>query len=291
MKKVLVTGENGYIGTKFRQWIENHNNKDIILDYISVKNGDWEKKNFGEYDTILHLAGIAHVSRNPKLEDLYYKVNRDLSINLAEKSKNDGVKHFIFMSSIIVYGSDSKFCDNGGIDESTIPIPEDFYGRSKLEADLKIQSLSNNIFKTTVIRAPLVYGPGSKGNFTKLLSIAKITPIFLNIENKRSMIYIENLFIFIEEIIKKEITGLLFPQNKEYVSTKDIIKYSAMIKKHNIRFLNIDNFLTRTLIKKNKFLNKIFGNKFYKLKKEIEIDYQKVDFKESISKTMEVEKL
>lgn len=291
MKKVLVTGENGYIGTKLRQWIEKNNDKDIILHYISVKNEEWKKKNFGEYDTILHLAGIAHVSRNPKLEDMYYKVNRDLSIDLAEKSKHDGVKQFIFMSSIIVYGSESDICKDKGINEKTIPIPEDFYGHSKLQADLKIQSMSNEVFKTSVIRTPLVYGPESKGNFIKLLNLSKFTPIFLNIENKRSMIYIDNLLLFIEEVIKKEISGLLFPQNKEFVSTKKVIEYCSELNDRKIIFINVNKNLMLFLLKKNKLFEKIFGDKFYNINNPLKIEYQKVDFKESVLKTMEMEKL
>jgi len=290
MKKVLVTGENGYIGSSFKKWIKK-NEEEIVLEYISVRNKDWEKMNFSQYDVVLHLAGIAHVSRNAKYEQLYYKINRDLSIQLAEKSKREGVNHFIFMSSIIVYGKESIFDENRGIDKNTIPIPEDFYGRSKLEADLVIQGMSSDNFKTTVIRCPLVYGPKSKGNFSKLLNLSKFAPIFFEIDNKRSMIFIENLLIFIVEIIKKEAQGLFFPQNKEYVNTKDIVKYSALLRKRKIVFFKVSDFFEKHLFKNNEYLNKIFGNKFYIKEDNLNIDYQKIDFKESISKTLNVEDL
>jgi len=117
MKKVLVTGENGYIGNKFKEWIQS-GNKEIELNYISVRGENWRKIDFSTYDTVLHLAGIAHVSRNPKLKQLYYDINRDLTIELAEKSKKENVEQFIFMSSIIVYGLDNKIGDYSSINES-----------------------------------------------------------------------------------------------------------------------------------------------------------------------------
>jgi len=278
MKKVLVTGGTGYIGTKFRDWIESYAG-DISLEFISVRDELWKTKDFSQYDTVLHLAGIAHVSRNPKFKELYYKVNRDLSIELAEKAKKERVKQFIFMSSIIVYGFQTK-----SISINTLPVPDDFYGESKLQADLKIQSMHDDKFKTLVIRTPVVYGPGCKGNFPKLIRNLNKVLIFPSFESKKSMIYIDNLLVLIEKSILNESYGVFLPQNKEYMSTKKIFEISSDILNKKIFFIRLFNPLINKMIEKNGFMYKIFGNKYYSKEDHSNIEYQIVENKESIIK-------
>lgn len=285
MKKVLVTGENGYIGKKFKEWIESANTE-IELSYISVRGEEWRKIDFSSYDTVLHLAGIAHVSRNPKLKELYYQINRDLTIELAEKARKENVKQFIFMSSIIVYGLDNKIGDYSSIDEITVPTPADFYGDSKLQADLKIQSMDSKDFKTVVVRTPVVYGPGCKGNFKKLIKLAKITPIFIDLDNKRSMIYIDNLNFLIEQIIINNSSGLFYPQNTDYVSTKQIIKVAAKYSGRKIYFTSSFNSLIKLASKKINVINKVFGNKIYSKNLSKSNEYQICDFETSIKKSI-----
>ena len=285
MKKVLVTGKSGYIGTKFKEWIE-ANNKEIELEYISVRDDSWKEKDFSKYDTVLHLAGIAHVSRNPKLKDMYYKINRDLTIRLAEKAKEANVKHFIFMSSIIVYGADNKIGDYSSIDENTIPKPADFYGDSKLQADLKIQSMNAENFKTVVIRTPVVYGAGCKGNFKKLIKLAKITPIFIDLNNRRSMIYIDNLNCLIEQIIMNRSFGVVYPQNTDYISTKKIIEVASKYYGKKVYFTSAFNSVIKLASKKIGIINKVFGNKIYDKSISQSKEYQVCDFENSIRKSM-----
>lgn len=278
MKKVLVTGGTGYIGSKFRQWIETYG-KDISLEFISVRDELWKSRDFSQYDAVLHLAGIAHVSRNPKYKELYYKVNRDLSIELAEKAKKEKVKQFIFMSSIIVYGFQKK-----SINIKTLPVPDDFYGESKLQADLEIQSMQDDEFKTLVIRTPVVYGPGCKGNFPKLIKNSNKILIFPSFESKKSMIYIDNLLVLIEKAILNESYGVFLPQNKEYMSTKKIFEISSDILNKKIFFINVFNPLIDKLVERNGFFYKVFGNKYYSMEDNSDIEYQIVDSKESIKK-------
>lgn len=278
MKKVLVTGGTGYIGTEFRKWIE-MSGKDISLEFISVRDELWKNKDFSQYDAVLHLAGIAHVSRNPKYKELYYKVNRDLSIELAEKAKKEKVKQFIFMSSIIVYGFQKK-----SIDIKTLPAPDDFYGESKLQADLKIQSMQDDEFKTLVIRTPVVYGPGCKGNFPKLIKNSNKILIFPSFESKKSMIYIDNLLVLIEKSILNESNGVFLPQNNEYMSTKKIFEISSDILNKKIFFISLFNPIINKLIERNGFFYKVFGNKYYSMEDNSNIEYQIVDNKESIKK-------
>lgn len=134
-KRILITGKESYIGTNFEKWVNNWSNQ-YDVEKISVRNDGWKQKDFSKYDVVLHVAGIAHVSADPKMEEMYYKINRDLAINIAEKAKKENVKQFIFMSSMIIYGADGKLGESKIITAETEPSPVDFYGRSKLEADL-----------------------------------------------------------------------------------------------------------------------------------------------------------
>jgi nucleoside-diphosphate-sugar epimerase len=175
MKRVLITGKNSYIGTSVENWLLKTPDQ-YHVDTLDVKDPSWKDFDFSSYDVVFHVAGIAHVSRKKSMKDLYYKVNRDLAIEVAKHSKVSGVKQFIFMSSIIVYG-DSK-ASKRVITKETIPTPTNFYGDSKLQAENGIRPLESDSFKVVILRPPMIYGPGSKGNYSKLSKLAKITPIF-----------------------------------------------------------------------------------------------------------------
>jgi nucleoside-diphosphate-sugar epimerase len=226
MKRVLITGKNSYIGTSLKNWLMREPDK-YKVDTVDMKDGSWKEKDFSQYDVVFHVAGIAHVSSDPKMEDLYYKVNRDLTIETAEKAKVEGVKQFIFMSSIIVYGDSSS--SKRVIDRNTIPTPSNFYGNSKLQAEEGIKHLESDDFKIVVLRPPMIYGKGSKGNYPKLAKAAQKLPVFPNIDNERSMLHIDNLCEFIKLMIDNKESGLFFPQNKEYVKTSEMVKLIAEV--------------------------------------------------------------
>lgn len=283
-KKILIFGKGSYIGTKFEEYIKN--NKEIEVDVMDSMNEKWKNEDFSKYDVIYHVAGIAHVSADPKMESLYYKVNRDLPIEVAKKAKREHVKQFIFMSSMIIYGADGKIGEEKIIDKNTEKKPIDFYGKSKLEADEEIQKLSDKNFKTVIVRTPMVYGPGCKGNFPKLKKLAKISLIFPDIENQRSMIYIDNLCEFLKIIIEKEDEGVFYPQNREYVSTKEIVKYLADEQGKKIHFVKFLNPLINLLSKKVNLINKVFGNKVYKKEISEKFEYIIMENEESIRRSV-----
>ncbi|MGG3940331.1 NAD-dependent epimerase/dehydratase family protein [Peribacillus psychrosaccharolyticus] len=285
MKKILITGKGSYIGTNLIKWLDQWTEQYQVEELV-VKNNEWKQTDFSQYDAILHLAGIAHVSADPNLEKLYLKVNRDLAIEVAKKAKQENVKQFIFMSSMIIYGEDAKIGKNKVITEDTKPSAIDFYGRSKLEADLAIQELVDENFKTVIVRTPMVYGPNCKGNFPRLIKLTKVTPIFPNINNVRSMIFIENLCEFIRLVIDKEMNGVFFPQNKEYISTKDLINVMARIMKKKVYFISIFNPILKLLSKKVNLINKVLGNKVYDKTISPRLDYCLVDFETSIKKSL-----
>lgn len=291
-KKILITGANSYIGQSFKKWIDHSNSEEMIIEMISVRDDAWKKMDFGLYDTIINVAGLAHVSTDPNLKEIYYKVNRDLAINLAEKGKFDGVKQFIFLSSMIVYGEKNGLKSPNIISQDTPMNPIDFYGDSKLQADVKIQSLADKEFKTAVIRTPMVYGPNSTGNFPKLLLMAKRNAIFPKINNKRSMIYIDVLSEFLRQCILNDATGVFFPQNEDYVSTSDIILNTRMLLGKKTYFISAFNFLILFFSRRARLINRVYGSKVYSRElSKYEFSYNlNLSLKESIQKIINEEK-
>lgn len=228
-KKVLITGEHSYLGTSLENYVKKYY-PHWSIKCVSVHGTEWKKLNFGEYDAIFHAAGKAHADVGKVSEDIkqeYYRVNRDLTREVAEKAKSDGTKHFIYPSSIIIYGENASIGQKRKIMADTKPHPSNFYGDSKLQADLLVQKLSDESFHTAVVRLPMVYGKGSKGNYPLLVKLAKKMPVFPKVKNKRSMIYVENLCQFLCELIENQEAGIFYPQNAGYVSTSDIVKMIA----------------------------------------------------------------
>ena len=283
MKRVLITGKNSYIGTSLENWLMREPDQ-YKVDTVDMRDVSWKEKDFSQYDVVFHVAGIAHVSSDPKMEGLYYKVNRDLTIETAEKAKAEGVKQFIFMSSIIVYGDSSS--SKRVIDRNTVPTPSNFYGNSKLQAEEGIKDLETADFKIVVLRPPMIYGKGSKGNYPKLANMAKKIPVFHDIDNERSMLHIDNLCEFIKVMIDHEDTGLYFPQNKEYVKTSELVKTIAEVQGKKIIMTKVFNPVLRLMFGIG-IVNKVFGNLVYEKSMS---DYDKANyrirtFKESIELT------
>lgn len=283
LKNVLITGKNSYIGTSLENWLMREPDK-YKVDTVDMKDGSWKEKGFSSYDVVFHVAGIAHVSSDPKMEDLYYKVNRDLTIEAAEKAKAEGVKQFIFMSSIIVYGDSSS--SKRVIDKNTVPTPSNFYGNSKLQAEKGIKDLESDDFKIVVLRPPMIYGKRSKGNYPRLSNMAKKIPVFPDIYNERSMLHIDNLCEFIKVMIDHEETGLYFPQNKEYVKTSGLVKTIAEVHGKKIIMTKVFNPVLRLMFGIG-IVNKVFGNLVYEKSMS---DYDKANyrirtFRESIELT------
>lgn len=283
MKKILITGKDSYIGTSFEKWLSKWPDK-YRVDTIDMKSDTWRDNDFSGYDVVFHVAGIAHVSSDPKMEDLYYKVNRDLTIETAEKAKAEGVKQFIFMSSIIVYGDSSS--SKRVIDKNTVPTPSNFYGNSKLQAEEGIKHLESDDFKIVVLRPPMIYGKGSKGNYPRLANMAKKIPVFPDINNERSMLHIDNLCEFIKVMIDHEESGLYFPQNKDYVKTSELIRTIAEVNGKKIIMTKVFNPVLRLMFGIG-IVNKVFGNLVYEksISEYDKANYRIRTFKESIELT------
>ncbi len=241
MKKVLITGAGSYIGTSVEAYLNRPEYAGMYqVDTVDMIGDGWKEKDFSGYDTVFHVAGIAHQRETKKNAPLYYKVNRDLAIETAQKAKKEGVRQFIFLSSMSVYGM-----EEGVIDKDTAPMPKSHYGRSKLQAEKRFQQLHSDEFKVSVLRLPMVYGKGCKGNYTRLAWLAKNSPIFPYTPNECSAIYIGNLCEFVRLIIEEEKQGLFLPQNEEYVNVSDMVKRIATITQHNILIVKGIDVLVR----------------------------------------------
>lgn len=278
MKHILITGKNSYIGTSLENWLMREPDK-YKVDTVDMKDGSWKEKDFGSYDVVFHVAGIAHIKETSDNQDLYYKVNRDLAHETAQKAKQDGVEHFIFLSSMSVYG-----IENGVIDKSTPLEPNSAYGKSKIEAEELINKLQDDSFTVTTLRPPMVYGKGCRGNYPRLVGLALKTPIFPKVDNKRSMIYIDNLSELVKQLIDNRSGGVFFPQNSEYVNTSEMVRLIAEDHGKKIVMTKLFNPLLRLLNVST--VNKVFGDLVYEMSmSEYENDYRVCGFRESIAQT------
>lgn len=282
-----IVGENSYIGKAFSVLLRT---ADIFhFNFINSRNNAWKESDFSKIHSILHVAGIAHVSTDPNMENLYYSINRDLPIQVAVKAKKEGVRQFVFLSSMIVYGDETNLRISQNITVETEANPTNFYGKSKLEAEQALLVLADENFTVSIIRTPMVYGQKCKGNFPLLIQLAKKVPIFPDIDNKRSMIYIDNLCAYISLCITNKTTGIFYPQNSEYVSTKAIIEQAAINLGKKIYFTKIFNPLIYLLSKRIGLINKVFGSKTYdkSLSPNLE-QYNLYTFEESIQRYFEI---
>ena len=275
MKRILITGANSYIGTSVEkylaQWPEEYQ-----VDTIDMVDGSWREKSFASYDSVFHVAGIAHQDSGKITEerkDLYYKVNTDLTIETAQKAKVEGVGQFIFMSSIIVYGASAKIGEKKVITRDTVPAPVGAYGDSKLQAELGIQPLNDDSFKVCILRPPMIYGPGCKGNYPLLSKAARKLPFFPDVKNQRSMLFVMNLCAFIQQLIDQSASGIYFPQNTEYVSTSAMVRAIAKIHGKNIHMTKIFNPFLRLFSSVLPVINKVFGNLVYEQMSDLGIQF------------------
>ena len=287
MKKVLITGANSYIGCSFEKYVKEHYAADLAIDTVDMIDGSWREKDFLEYDTVFHVAGLAHADVGNVCEETkkkYYAVNTDLTIETAEKAKAEGVKQFVFMSSMIVYGGAEH------ITRETEPKPSNFYGDSKWQADKGVRELQSENFCVTVLRPPMIYGKGSKGNYPMLARLAKKLPVFPRVNNKRSMLYIENLCEFLCLIMKEPHAGVFFPQNNELVNTSEMVKQIAHANEHKIWVTSLLNpFVVLGMKMPGKIgglCKKAFGSSYYEPEmSEYSFQYSVVSNEDSILKT------
>ncbi|MBQ2931617.1 MAG: NAD-dependent epimerase/dehydratase family protein [Clostridia bacterium] len=288
MKKILIAGANSYIGTSFekylQQWPEQYQ-----VDTVDMIDGSWREKSFAGYDAIFHVAGIAHSDNgkiSPEKAKLYYAINTDLTIETAKKAKTEGAKQFIFMSSAIVYGESAPIGKTKMITKDTPVSPANSYGDSKVQAEKGILPLNDDFFKVVILRPPMIYGPGSKGNYPVLSKLGQKLPIFPKVDNQRSMLFIGNLMEFVRLMVENQEQGIFWPQNAEYSNTTDLVRQIA--KAHGKKIVIVPGFtwVLKLLSHCTGLVNKAFGNMSYDIEmSKYPCNYCKFELQESIIET------
>ncbi len=279
MKRILITGENSYIGTSFETYLSQFPEA-YQVETISVRGDGWREVDFSSYDVLFHVAGIAHRKETKENQALYYQVNYELVKEVADKAKREGISQFIFLSSMSVYG-----LENGVITPDINPKPKTAYGKSKLMAENYLKELAGDSFDVAILRPPMVYGLGCKGNYRLLSKFAKKTPVFPKINNQRSMIFIDNLSYAVELIIKKKLEGVIVVQNKEYVTTHEMIKEINNVARRKVVLSKMLVPIVKIGIRIHPSFRKIFGTLIYSRDSNhlihfLEIEY--FDFSKSI---------
>lgn len=295
MKHVLIIGENSYIGNAFSTYVAD-NKAELCVTCVSSMNHAWKSIDLQSYDAILHVAGKAHadvgnVSEEVKKE--YYAINCDLALEVAKAAKAAGIKQFIYPSSMIIYGESAPYGKEKIITADTMPMPSNFYGDSKWQADKRLLELNAEDFRVAVVRLPMIYGKGSKGNYPLLAKLAKKLPLFPKVNNRRSMLYIENLCEFLCQLIEYGDGGVFYPQNAEYTNTAEMVKQIAECAEKKIWISSIWTPLVwlagKVPGKIGKLTNKAFGNCVYEqsISNYRDNSYRKYSLVESIRKTEE----
>ena len=281
MKRVLITGANSFVGTNIEKWLLK-TPEEFAVDTVDTMNEAWKRADYTKYDVVFHVAGIAHVDPKPEMAPLYYKVNRDLAIEVAKWAKQHGVKQFIYMSSRIVYHA-SKSMKANVTTPQTLPNPNDFYGDSKLQAERGLNELACDTFKVAIIRPPMIYGPGNKGNLPRLAWLAQKTPVFPAWHNKRSMLHVFNLAEFIKQVIERELGGVFFAQNAELADTVEMVRCFAKEAGHRVwitRLLNPLVWLGSFVLSA---IPKMFSDSYYVMEmSEYPFDYRVIGQEESL---------
>ena len=231
MKKILITGTKGYLGTSLKQYLAQWPEYEVTS--LSLREGQWEAFDFHGYDAVYHAAALVHQKKtkdDPAYLGEYRAVNRDLTLRLAEKAKAAGVGQFLFLSTEAVYGLRAPYGKEIVIGANTPTAPVDNYGISKLEAEQGLQALASGSFRVAILRPPLIYGKGCTGNFRALEKMADRLPCFPKIENRRSMLYIENLNALVKLLIDRQDSGLFCPQDPAPLCTSQVVRAIAQAK-------------------------------------------------------------
>jgi UDP-glucose 4-epimerase len=288
MKRILITGAGSYIGSSVEQHL-NRWPEDYRVETVDMIGDGWREMSFAGYDAVLHVAGIVHQEKtknDPQQEALYDRVNARLPVEVASKAKTEGVRQFLFMSSMSVYGLAAPVGKVVTVTGDTPLCPTDHYGISKKKAEEGLSALADGGFKIAVLRPPMIYGKGCKGNYVTLAKLAKKLPVFPWVDNQRSMLYMENLAEFIRLLIDDEAEGIFCPQNKEYVNTSDMVNLIAHANGKDILLIRGFGWAIKLLRPVTGIVDKAFGSLCYDFALSgYEKDYCVKTFRESILET------
>lgn len=231
MKRVLIIGSHSYLGTALAsylsQWPEEYR-----VESLSVRDGAWKDVSFQGYDAVYHTAALVHQERSksdPALKDTYLQINTRLPVEVAQKAKEAGASQFIFLSTMAVYGLTAPLGKTATVTKDTPLSPKDLYGLSKAQAEENLLSLADSTFQVAILRPPMIYGRGCKGNYQQLRHFALRLPCFPKIGNHRSVLYVGNLNRLVRHLLDTGTGGIFCPQDREQVDTGRMVQTVARL--------------------------------------------------------------
>ena len=289
MKKILITGKGSYLGNSLKAYLEAFGDC-YQVDCLSLRSGDWKEQSFRGYDAVYHTAAIVHQPRSkdaPGELARYRAVNCDLAVAAAKKAKAEGVRQFVFLSTMAVYGLTAAFGKTVTITAQTPTVPTDNYGLSKLEAERALFSLESPDFRVAILRPPMIYGKDCKGNFRSLISFARRLPFFPKVPNQRSMLYVGNLNRLVQQIIDREERGIFCPQDPEYVNTSAMVQAIAAAQGKHLVLIPGFSWAFHLLRHLTGAVDKAFGSLVYdKSLSKLEEDYCIASFPDSVKQSV-----
>lgn len=265
MKRILITGANSYVGIS----VENHLNRwpeRYQVDTVDMIGDSWKDQSFRGYDAVVHVAGLVHqpqTKNDPAQVELYDRINHRLAAETAQKAKAEGVGQFLFLSSASVYGLNAPVGKVVMITKDTPLNPTDNYGISKAKAEESLSRLRDSQFRLAVLRPPMIYGKGCKGNYQTMAKLARKLPVFPWVNNQRSMLYMENLAEFIRLLIDDGADGVFCPQNNEYVNTSEMVNLIAHANGKGILMIHGFSWAIKLLRPVTGIVDKAFGSLCY----------------------------
>jgi len=283
MTKVLITGERGYIATRLAEHLLRSGGFTVKL--FSVRNGFSSYDLLG-YDAVVHAAALVHQKSNNIPYEKYYEVNTQLTCDLAESAAAAGAGQFVFLSTMALYEGLSRIGTNELIDGATDVSFFSSYASTKFGAEESLKEFGDDL-TISVVRPPLVYGEHSPGNFLRLARLAKRLPFFPSVENRRSMIYIENLCELIRLILINKSAGTFCPQNAEHVSTSKLFRDLASLQGNDVRLIKFPRPLVSACSASDPF-RRMFADLAYDKKFSSCFDnaYQTVGYEESLIRSL-----
>lgn len=239
MPKILITGTNSFVGGNFILHSKYKNAEAISL---------FESKpceiDFSKYDVVIHLVAIVHQTKRIPEEE-YFRVNKELCLEVANHAKDAGIKQFIFLSTVKVYGQ--FIAGSGPWNEFSECHPDDSYGISKYEAEKALRQLERPDFIVSVVRTPLVYGEGVRANMLSIMKFIRSSYIlpFKNINNRRNFTSAENLVSFLDRIIERKASGIFIAMDGDAISTSELVKMIASDMGKKIFLFGIPHFFVK----------------------------------------------
>ncbi|MEG0740596.1 MAG: NAD-dependent epimerase/dehydratase family protein [Clostridia bacterium] len=279
MTRVMITGAGSYLGTRIAAYLNGLGGA-FETQTLDLR-GAWSQDAFQGWDAVVHVAGIAHRRETEQNRALYFQVNCDLAVQAARAAKAQGVRQFVFFSSMSVYG---LVC--GRITADTVPAPVTSYGSSKYEAERLLRTLEDDAFHVAILRPPMIYGPGCKGNYPRLSKLMQMLPVFPRVHSERSMLYVGCLCAFVRRLLETGEGGLYFPQNREYVSMDALAREIARARGKRLWQPRGCQWLLRALSTRVNTVGKLFGSLTYDQAMSTAFaDEPQLDFAETIRLT------